>query len=151
MSKIASKASFILPVAVWMCFFDSCNNPTEGAGPTNTATIQIDTVRASLLSTTFDTLTLYVKIEHVWGLLPNPTRADSLANWFAQSQWRISDMWFPVGDFMCARAVLSLNEVYIRMERPMKLTQPLGYWCVDRIDYCFSEYKHYKFVRGKSG
>lgn len=141
----AGSAAMTIIAVIFSVF--SCSNPTSISIISDKARIQVDTVTIREVPTQFDTLTLYLGIELSWGMRLNPTRADSLADWFAQSQLKISDMWFPLDDPICARSYVTFNEVYLRLERPDTMVSSLGLYSTDAVSPCFLLYKHYRFIR----
>ncbi len=54
-------------------------------------------------------------------------KADSLAQWFAKSQYPITDMWFPNVDTRCLNPINTENIVTLKLARPDSTLKSLGY------------------------
>ena len=129
---------------------ECCSNPSAASGTIGRATIQIDTVAYTQVESP-DSLSLYVNIEVKWGLALDTARADSLANWFSRSQFRIEDMWFPASGPVCARPYNTYNFVFLRLQQPDSLIDTLGFVHSSPPDPCFPTWAHYKFTWPASG
>ena len=129
---------------------ESCSSPSAPSSANATATIQIDTVTYTQVESP-DSLSLYVDVEVKWGLALDTTRADSLANWFSRSKFKIEDMWFPASGPVCARPYNTYNFVFVRLAQPDSLIDTLGFARSSPPDPCFPTWTHYKFAWPATG
>lgn len=76
-------------------------------------------------------------------------KADSLARWFAGSQYNITDMWFPESPSRCGRPDDTYNYVIIKLAASGSKLLPKGFKTkyIGPFDFCFDSYRHYTFVR----
>ncbi len=129
---------------------ESCQSPTAVSNSMKT-TIQVDTVSYKQIGGQSVTSSLYLNIEKKWGLAKDTARADSLANWFARSQFKIEDMWFPASLPICLRPFITFNYIFVSLAQPDTLIDTLGFKPWPTPDSCFPAWKHYKFIRTGGG
>ena len=129
----------------------SCQNPTAVTGTNKKATIQVDTVGYKQIVGQSITSTLYLNIVVKWRLVRNISRVDSLADWFAQSHFKIEDMWFPALDPICAIPYNTFNFIYVSLALPDTLIDTLGFKPNSSPSVCFPMWKHYKFIWNRGG
>lgn len=120
-----------------------CNSPTAASHQHQRAIVQIDTVAVSQIIA--DSTRDYLDVEVKWGFTLDTARADSLANWFAQSGFRILDMWFPASGPACLRPYQTLNYVFVRLEQPDSLIDTLGFTPSTYPGGCFPTWRQYSF------
>ncbi len=142
--RIACEAAVIMVTSAIQ--LESCQSPTAGSSAIQKATIQVDTVTYNQFQTQSDSGSLYLNVEVKWGLALSPTRADSLANWFAESQFKIEDMWFPASGPVCYISFNTFNYVFVRLEHPDTLLDTLGFNPASGPNACFPTWTHYKFI-----
>lgn len=128
----------------------SCNKPTAHSSKTTRSTIQVDTVAYSQVKSG-DSLSLYLDVETKWGDKVDAAHADSLANWFLRSKFKIEDMWIPATEPVCTRPYYTYGYVFVRLERPDTLIDTLGFVNSPPPIRCFPKWIHYKFIRSHDG
>lgn len=147
----ATNLAVLLQIAITLAavsiVLESCGNPSSASSTTEKATIQVDTVAYTQIVESPDSLSLYLNIDVKWGLALDTARADSLANWFSLSQFKIEDMWFPASGPACARPYNTFNFVFVRLEQPDTLIDTLGFMHYSSPpDPCFPTWTRYKFT-----
>ena len=127
----------------------ACNSPTSASHLNRRATVKIETVTLTQIVT--DSTSGYLDVEVQWGFQLDTTRADSLANWFAQSGFTILDMWFPASGPVCLLPFQTLNYVFVRLEQPDSLIDTLGFTPSTYPDACFPTWRQYTFTWPRTG
>ena|SRR5258706_11219005 len=73
--------------------------------------------------------------------------ADSLANWFAHSDFRLTDMWFPNDFPICFVPFETYNFAFIRLQSPDTAVATKGFGRVSVLgSICFPQWRHYTYV-----
>ncbi|MDE3056546.1 MAG: hypothetical protein KGJ59_01130 [Bacteroidota bacterium] len=139
-------SSAVLLAITMLASFQSCHSPTAASERPEKATIQIDTVTYNQVGTQADTLTLYFTAKGGWGLGLDTARADSLADWFARSRFKIEDMWFPASGPLCLKPYFTIDFIFVRLLQPDTLIDTLGFTPSSPPDFCFPTWTHYKFI-----
>ncbi len=124
----------------------SCQSPTAVTGINKKAIIEVDTVEYTQVGGQSVTSNLYLNVEIKWRQSRDISRADSLADWFAQSQFKIEDMWFPASDPICLRPYPTSNFIYVSLAQADTLIYTLGFKTTSSPSVCFPIWKHYKFI-----
>ena len=77
-------------------------------------------------------------------------KADSLAQWFAQSQYQIIDMWFPNVSTLCLNPINTENIVTLKLLQSDTNLKSQGYSPTSSVvSGCYQYYRHYIFTRIK--
>jgi hypothetical protein len=143
--KLVILCEVVVALMIVASVLDSCQSPTAGPTTKYEATIQIDTVAADQVESS-NTARLYGRMDVEWGLQVNVACADSLAGWFAQSQFNIEDMWIPSFGPICLRTYNTFNFVYVRFAQPDTLIYTLGFVPASSPGPCFPTWRHYRFI-----
>lgn len=142
------KTAFIL--MIFTTVVASCNKPAALPDKKAGATFQVDTAAYSQVKSA-DSLSLYLDVEAKWGDMVDTSRADSLADWFLQSGFKIEDMWIPATEPICTRPYYTYGYVYVRLERPDTLIDTLGFVNSPPPNPCFPKWIHFRFKQSSAG
>ena len=105
-------------------------------------------------TTIIDSNLCLLKLFVEWNKLStrDPLKADSLAQWFANTQYPITDMWFPNADMRCFNPINTENIVTLKLAQPDSTLKSQGYSSTTSVvSVCFPYYRHYIFTRVKGG
>jgi hypothetical protein len=149
------KTKLILISTLIALIFPYCWNSDQGINPVEKVNLTMVIVSCSDVPSVLDTNLSYTKLFVEWNTSKNlhdTTKADSLALWFLQSQYKITDMWFPEYGNICLYPINTENMVTIRLAEADTSLKSLGYNSTSRVGAgcCYPTYRHYKYARIKS-
>jgi hypothetical protein len=87
-----------------------------------------------------------MKEEVQWGLGLDSTKINSLVNWFAGSNFNITDLWVPATGPVCSMPIETENIVYVKLSQPDSLIDTLGFKQSPPPGYCFPAWTDYKYT-----
>jgi hypothetical protein len=149
------RAKLILIFTLTAFIFPSCRNSDQGTNPVEKVNLTMEIVSCSDVPAELDTNLSYSKSFVEWNTTTNwhdTTKADSLALWFLQSQYKITDMWYPESGNICLYPINTDNLVTIRLAEADTSLKSQGYNSTSRVGTgcCYPTYRHYKYARIKS-
>jgi hypothetical protein len=149
------RAKLILISTLIALIFSSCWNSDQGTNPVEKVNLTMVIVSCSDVPAELDTNLSYTKQFVEWNTSTNwrdTTKADSLALWFLQSKYKITDMWFPEYGTICLYPINTENTVTIRLAEADTSLLSQGYYSTSRVGAgcCYPTYRHYKYARIKS-
>jgi hypothetical protein len=149
---VRAKLTLISVLTIFM--FPSCWNSDQGTNPVGKVNLTMVIVSCSDVPAVLDTNLSYSKLFVEWNTSSwhDTTKADSLALWFLQSQYKITDMWFPEYGNICLYPINTENMVTIRLVEADTSLKSLGYNSTSRVGVgcCYPTYRHYKYAIIKS-
>lgn len=149
--KIFKLAILMFGVFLILTFFYSCNKSSEPTNSITSTNLSMKIISYQDAPATVDSNLCYTKEFKSWNTfnsLLDTLKADSLANWFAQSQYQITDMWFPEVGTVCSFPIQTENIVTIRLLQPDTSLKSQGYTSTSSVvSYCYRYYRHYIFTR----
>ena len=123
------------------------SSPTSSGGEVN---LSMEIISYLDAPTSVDSNLCYGKKFVEWNSTSwrDTSRCDSLAQWFANSKYPITDLWFPEVDSRCGRPLNTENIVTFKLASPDTSLQSQGYTRTSEVvSACFMEYRHYIFTR----
>ena len=133
---------------------------STSVGPVNSIIekqVTVEIISSHDAPATVDSTLCYVKQFVEWnrdtssGLL-DTTKADSLAKWFTQSQYKITDMWFPDVYSLCQNPINTENVVTLKLVSPDASLLSEGYKPTTTVvNNCYPYYRHYIFTEAIFG
>ena len=151
MMKIFNLAILMFGIFLTWIFFYSCNKSSEPTNPITPANLSMEIIPYQDAPSIVDSNLCYLKEFKSWNTtnsLLDTLKADSLAEWFAQSQYKITDMWFPNIETLCLFPIQTENIVTIRLQQPDTSLKSEGYSSTSSVvSVCYRYYRHYIFTR----
>lgn len=132
----------------------SCKKSNEPTSPTTQVNLRMEIISFQDAQTVGDSTLCYIQDFVSWNAssLLDTIKADSLAQWFAQSPYQITDMWFPNVYTRCMRPIMTENEVTLKLSSQDTNLRSLGYRpTANVVSGCFPYYRHYIFTRISDG
>jgi len=149
-----SKKLYLLNVTCLILFIiPSCKNTSQPTNP-NEVKLSMEIISFQDAPSIVDSNLCYKKLFVEWNKSNwrDTLKADSLAEWFAQSQYQITDMWFPNVSTFCLYPINTENIVTLKLLKPDTNLKSQGYYSTTSVvDPCWSYYRHYIFTRVKKG
>jgi hypothetical protein len=148
------KRALFFSILAFFCCIVSCKKSTTPTSPTFRVQVSMQVVPYYDAPVNIDTTLCYGQEFVDWtqsGLL-DTTKADSVAQWFTQSPYPITDMWFPDVGNVCGRPILTENIVTLELARQDSVIRSEGYRPTTALATpCFQYYRHYVFTTIKNG
>jgi len=145
---------FVLFTIGCSLFCISCKKSSTPTSPTYRVQLTMEIIPYQNAPASVDSTLGYIKSFVEWNSSSwrDTTKADSLAQWFAQSQHQITDMWFPNVDTRCASPINTENTVTLTLSTPDTSLRSLGYSSTTRVvSGCYVYYRHYVFTKIQNG
>src|ERR1039458_7963543 len=147
-------------VALTLCiflsslFFLSCNKSSEPITPSMQVHVSMEIISYLNAPITVDSTLAYIQNFVIWNtaLSPDTTKADSLAQWFTQTSYQITDMWFSDVNTRCLNPINTENVVTLKLAKPDTSLRAQGYSSTTTVvNPCYITYRHYIFTRTSNG
>lgn len=153
--KIMSTYKFVFLTFIFAISFISCKRSSEPTSPTFRVQLSMEIIPVNSDTATVDSTLDYSKLFIEWNKPSNlldTTKADSLAQWFAHSDYQITDMWFPNVNTACSIPIQTENVVTLKLAVPDTRLQSIGYSSTTKVvNRCYFYYRHYIFTLIKNG
>lgn len=147
-SRLICISLFLVPLLI---LSDGCNNKVDTIDPTKqTIDLQFEVVSKSNLPGIIDSILVYTREYKEWNTTSylDTVHADSLAHYFVNSKYSLSDLWFPNEVSVCGAPMLTNNIVYVKLLQPDTTISQLGFNKAQiGFSPCFLEWRHYTYVR----
>jgi hypothetical protein len=144
----------VLFIIVFSLLFVSCKKSSTPTSPTFHVQVSMEIIPYQSAPATVESTLGYIKQFVEWNPsgIRDTTKADSLAQWFAQSPYRVTDMWFPEVDSRCAIPINTENVVTLELAAPDTNLKSLGYSSETAVvSPCYVYYRHYVFTKVQNG
>ena len=119
--KLFNLILFGLVILLFAISLSSCQRSNEPTSPIITTNLKMEIIPYQDVPVNVDSNLCYIKIFVSWNTSVSKLdtlKADSLAEWFAQSQYQITDMWFPDVESRCLNPLATENTVTIKLAQP---------------------------------
>ena len=140
-----------LVIIPFFILLSSCKESGDLINPVAPAKLSVEIIPYENAPQEVDSSLYYKKMFVSWNVsnsLHDTLKADSLAKWFAESEYKLTDMWFPHVVSRCAYKSITDNIVNIKLSQPDTSLKIQGYSPTSYIaSVCYSKYRHYKFSR----
>ena len=142
----------IISCVVVICLINlsSCKKSSEPTSSSGPVTLSMEIISYQDAPTSLDSNLCYIKDFVEWNSTGwrDTIRCDSLAHWFANSKYQITDLWFPNVDSRCANPINTENTVTLKLASSDTSLQSQGFARTSKVvSVCYTEYRHYIFSR----
>ncbi|MGD8782733.1 MAG: hypothetical protein PVH88_27730 [Ignavibacteria bacterium] len=142
----------IIFIISFLIFLSSCKDSSNSTNPLVSVKLSIEIISYEDISQEVDSSLYYMQMFVDWNATSSfhdTLKADSLARWFAEeSEYEITDMWFPHAQSRCAYISSTDNIVIIKLSHPDNNIKEEGYIPTSYIaNLCYAQYRHYIFTR----
>ena len=134
-----------------LILFPSCKNTSTNPVQSNPS---MEIISYKDAPTRLDSNLCYIRLFVEWNKSGwrDTLKADSLALWFADSRYQITDMWFPNVETLCLNPINTENIVTLKLLQPDSTLKSQGYSSTSSVvSGCYSYYRHYIFTRARAG
>ena len=145
-----SKNIFLYLILLFFGFLIySCSSSKEPAF--EEVTFELEIISNSQTPVEIDTNLFYIREFISWNTQSSnhdTLRADSLAQYFTTSPYKLSNMWFPHSDGICTFPERTQNYVIIQLEQPDSTLLADGYqrFRGRSLFFCFPLWRNYRFI-----
>ena len=144
----------MLSLLVASLFSPACKKPTAPTLTRSPYQVHMKIIPFQDAPAIVDSNSCYIKMFFNWNSIsgPDTAKADSLAQWFAQSSYLIDDIWFPDVDTRCLSPINTQNTVSLRLSSRDTTLRAQGFVPTTTVvNGCYPYYRHYTFTIITSG
>ena len=136
---------------VMICLFlTSCKRSNTPTNPTEQVHVSMEIISYQDAPFAVDSNLCYIENFIEWNATGwrDTIKCDSLAKWFANSKYQITDLWFPNTDSRCESPINTENTVTLKLIAPDSSLRYQGYSKTSTVvSGCYNTYRHYIYSR----